>query len=174
MRGGTNLSVGLDKADAFQSTHPMRGGTGFFLRQAPVKIISIHPPHAGWDPNAIRIRRWRENFNPPTPCGVGRRQPGARAPSFQFQSTHPMRGGTRGQAAGVARGRFQSTHPMRGGTAKVHKTGRETSAQLTKYRDIPPAISPFLRFPRQSLLHFITFFCANQPGRACSLPLRTP
>ena len=48
-------------------------------------------------------------------------------------------------------GEFQSTYPMRGGTAKVHKTARETSAQVTKYIAIPPAVSPSLRFFQQSL-----------------------
>ena len=36
--------------------------------------------------------------------------------SFEFQSTHPMRGETNGVAALVGYITFQSTHPMRGET----------------------------------------------------------
>ena len=34
----------------FQSTHPVRGGTGIFaLTASDVTGISIHPPREGWD-----------------------------------------------------------------------------------------------------------------------------
>ena len=36
------------------------------------KEISIHPPLAGWDTPFLRLRIFRQYFNPPTPCGVGR------------------------------------------------------------------------------------------------------
>ena len=56
--------------------------------------ISIHPPHAGRDANAI----------------------GLIASAAVFQSTLPMRGGTWSTATPAADGVFQSTLPMRGGT----------------------------------------------------------
>ena len=57
--------------------------------------ISIHPPLAGWDldhPGGMEVER---HFNPPTPCGVGLIPRPNLAFLLQFQSTHPLRGGTR-------------------------------------------------------------------------------
>ena len=114
--------------------------------------ISIHPPRMGWDTDKRRIKVALENFNPPTPYGVGPRPLGG-----QDQV-----------------GAFQSTHPVWGGTAKVHKTGRRTFAQIIKYRDIPPFFQLFHRFSRRFLRILSQLFCANRAGRACPLPLRTP
>ena len=87
---------------AFQSTHPVRGGTGrraLCDLSAEISIhppcagwdlhvglvsfgdkISIHPPRAGWDAPKSWTKESGSHFNPPTPCGVGlphilRRQP---------------------------------------------------------------------------------------------------
>ena len=35
-------------------------------------IISIHPPRVGWDIPSQHFKKHVTNFNPPTPCGVGR------------------------------------------------------------------------------------------------------
>ena len=73
----------------FQSTHPVRGGTGLGCRPAkPFAIsihppregwdefhdaewvrfyISIHPPREGWDASRLSIRVRLCYFNPPTP-----------------------------------------------------------------------------------------------------------
>ena len=74
----TPCGVGLRESfvsspfNKFQSTHPMRGGTeGQSSRGIPQKI-SIHPPHAGWDP-LHQLKSFLDKI---------------------FQSTHPMRGGT--------------------------------------------------------------------------------
>ncbi len=55
----------------FQSTHPVWGGT---LPPHPFlssNAISIHPPRVGWDGGETVTIRYRRDFNPPTPCGVG-------------------------------------------------------------------------------------------------------
>ena len=56
--------------------------------------ISIHPPREGWDLSC---------------CWLGKAME-------QFQSTHPVRGGTTYRSFRKRRYRFQSTHPVRGGT----------------------------------------------------------
>ena len=56
----------------FQSTHPLRGGTGSIQLVGGFLSISIHPPLAGWDDVAEPTIQPGEYFNPPTPCGVGR------------------------------------------------------------------------------------------------------
>ena len=66
------LSVCLPQAWIFQSTRPVRGGTG----DVDAKLVSQH------------------DFNPPAPCGAGH-QNGRRITSIKrFQSTRPVRGGT--------------------------------------------------------------------------------
>ena len=79
---------------AFQSTHPVRGGT---------PAVTVTGPD-------------KSNFNPPTPCGVGLEARQARRFEVVFQSTHPVRGGTIQRALLVTAIQFQSTHPVRGGT----------------------------------------------------------
>ena len=119
VRGGTETFTGAVNGMIFQSTHPVRGGTAnVFVHQRAVEIISIHPPRAGWDlPGYIQHTR-RDNFNPPTPCGVGRSswmvmQMG------KIISIHPPRAGWDVIALTCALGThiFQSTHPVRGGTS---------------------------------------------------------
>ena len=61
-----------ERAEGFQSTRPLRGGTPHFWKGNCIPTISIHPPLAGRD----RIRR-------------------TRADADEFQSTRPLRGGTR-------------------------------------------------------------------------------
>ena len=56
----------------FQSTLPVRGGTGAGPCQRRGAEISIHPPRAGRDSDASADRSQRLNFNPPSPCGEGR------------------------------------------------------------------------------------------------------
>ena len=93
----------------------MRGGTYQEINGVTLAGISIHPPRAGWDGKSwpYRARTW--NFNPPTPCGVGRL---AIAPDqgrgVEFQSTHPVRGGT---AVKIATTDYNliSIHPPRAG-----------------------------------------------------------
>ena len=72
VRGGTASSSAFVRSYVFQSTHPVRGGTALMKRYA-----------AGGS-----------NFNPPTPCGVGRGGELRLSTFLRFQSTHPVRGGT--------------------------------------------------------------------------------
>ena len=56
----------------FQSTHPVWGGTATVRPFKTEKTISIHPPRVGWDRRREHGNDRIWNFNPPTPCGVGR------------------------------------------------------------------------------------------------------
>ena len=85
-------------ARIFQSTHPMRGATQPSPHSCHHAFISIHAPHAGCDPLWGMPTGRRSNFNPRTPCGVRPAAVMARSRTFSFQSTHPMRGATRGCA----------------------------------------------------------------------------
>ena len=55
----------------FQSTRPVRGGTGRPQRVTGTFPISIHPPRAGRDGQCETVRRGSHDFNPPAPCGAG-------------------------------------------------------------------------------------------------------
>ena len=123
------------------SIHPPRAGWDLTTREV-IKVIkiSIHPPRAGWDSRIWTNGGNGSNFNPPTPCGVGPYCVTPYTGSSRFQSTHPVRGGTRSYdqrqrgsgnfnpptpcGVGPESARedfistlFQSTHPVRGGTA---------------------------------------------------------
>ena len=79
----------------FQSTHPVRGATGYRCKSYG-------------DTN---------NFNPRTPCGVRQDIWRKNCASVVFQSTHPVRGATRYTRSPDCFSRsFQSTHPVRGAT----------------------------------------------------------
>ena len=129
----------LDFDKKFQSTHPVRGGTTADKRSVKITLISIHPPRAGWDFLSVIHAARPINFNPPTPCGVGRWNSTGATGCRTFQSTHPVRGGTDGYldmcrdaCISIHPPRagwdplsaviptpikvFQSTHPVRGGT----------------------------------------------------------
>ena len=100
----------------FQSTHPMRGATGFAKVFGADYLISIHAPHAGCD-LYMRIRpTFRGNFNPRTPCGVRRQVFRVRQDGRDFNPRTPC--GVRPSAVRslCRRHAFQSTHPMRGAT----------------------------------------------------------
>ena len=94
VRGGTTALWQATEGQTFQSTHPVRGGTAlpevhrfiisisihppregwdkYLLQKAMSVFISIHPPREGWDINFLLIQ----------------------GSVSQFQSTHPVRGGT--------------------------------------------------------------------------------
>ena len=95
----------------------MWGGTALYSAGSPARLISIHPPRVGWDPRSPRAGGIRSaisihpprvgwdyvpspsshlsaHFNPPTPCGVGLEALHAVDDAQQFQSTHPVWGGT--------------------------------------------------------------------------------
>ncbi len=81
----------------FQSTHPLRGGTTATGHPPVPHRISIHPPLAGWDDTYQMMPHSNHYFNPPTPCGVGLSSWNKVKDFIEFQSTHPLRGGTYSQ-----------------------------------------------------------------------------
>ena len=83
--------------EPFQSTHPMRGATRTDYAVTAGSNISIHAPHAGCDLETVRDYVCKEtDFNPRTPCGVRHKIVTEGIVDTPFQSTHPMRGATRG------------------------------------------------------------------------------
>ena len=84
-----------------------------------VRPISIHAPRAGCDGPDVCKRCGRQSeFNPRTPCGVRPLKPIVRRFNLRFQSTHPVRGATRGECALGRRGRI-SIHAPRAGCDSV-------------------------------------------------------
>ena len=80
-------------ARALISIHPPRVGwdddkAGF----ADCIKISIHPPRVGWDQSPICCQWQTQNFNPPTPRGVGQTRRRFTASSMEI-SIHPPRVG---------------------------------------------------------------------------------
>ena len=107
----------------FQSTHPVRDGT--FGKYLYIKGggISIHPPREGWDRGALPQRlRLFISIHPPRE-GWDNRTRSLKYRTVKFQSTHPVRDGTRVAEKHCRKKRFQSTHPVRDGTYDVHGAG---------------------------------------------------
>ena len=99
----------------FQSTHPVRGGTNDFAADVFIKLISIHPPRAGWDGSTLRTKWAMLYFNPPTPCGVGQDCVEIAAQVIHI-SIHPPRAGWDALAASALKaGGGISIHPPRAG-----------------------------------------------------------
>ena len=140
-RAGRDVLVGVRAVRLLViSIHPPRAG-----RDKAINLIcgdcmiSIHPPRAGRDAGLSITLRGRSHFNPPAPCGAGLsvsnmqvatdfisiHPPRAGRDGWdhishsniaEFQSTRPVRGGTRKKLHRVSGNRFQSTRPVRGGT----------------------------------------------------------
>ena len=121
----------------FQSTHPVRGATGYTMDLELSLVISIHAPRAGCDPRSPQrppitsefqsthpVRgatphnpgdfRFSGYFNPRTPCGVRPARPVSAAGNAGFQSTHPVRGATSPRRF-YRRGSHISIHAPRAG-----------------------------------------------------------
>ena len=81
--------------------------------------ISIHPPRVGWDQSRSSRARTRRYFNPPTPCGVGRRVDNKQRGKQYFNPPTPCGVGRLATCKMVRPRRFQSTHPVWGGTSVV-------------------------------------------------------
>ena len=142
VRGGTISLFRCENGIRFQSTHPVRGGTPVDELGRVVVPISIHPPRAGWDlpdgssycnicdfnpPTPCGVGRapfdrgslGEADFNPPTPCGVGRWAKSPVSRCFGFQSTHPVRGGTPLEMLALVEATI-SIHPPRAGWDARH------------------------------------------------------
>ena len=121
------------------SIHPPREGWDLpELVLGAALAISIHPPREGWDyiaallheQPAISIHPPREGWDSPPHGGSESASISIHPPregwdllefrpfliSVSFQSTHPVRGGTKAYSQGRYICLFQSTHPVRGGT----------------------------------------------------------
>ena len=85
-----------DDPAPFQSTRPMRGGTAADPDVLPMGTISIHPPRAGRDQALVgSIPYGFISIHPPR-AGRDVRLAPTLTESERFQSTRPVRGGTRG------------------------------------------------------------------------------
>ena len=103
-------------ASLFQSTHPVGGGTETVRPAERQDHISIHPPRGGWDCRAEPGCSTGQNFNPPTPWGVGpSRIPAATSTSY-FNPPTPWGVGLLRYSSISNQAKFQSTHPVGGGT----------------------------------------------------------
>ena len=153
--GVRRVRINRDDVDAiFQSTHPLRGATGFLPDTQSRATISIHAPLAGCDTSGSYDFYLVYHFNPRTPCGVRRTVPVAALDLNRFQSTHPLRGATGAarssrSCAGYFNPRtpcgvrpfsaatvsppsaFQSTHPLRGATSTLTVRRTHTRFQST-------------------------------------------
>ena len=102
----------------FQSTHPLRGGTGSAIDSVMPIIISIHPPLAGWDSDTRPIcgHSLKISIHPPLAgWDTGNQTIGRRSPKISIHP--PLAGWDRGSLHGLfLLTTFQSTHPLRGGT----------------------------------------------------------
>ena len=117
VRGGTAGQAGGAIWDSEISIHPPRAGRDFDEGQRYYEYqISIHPPRAGRDVRLPACLINYGNFNPPAPCGAGRAYRLYWAVWQGFQSTRPVRGGTKTSVIRGSSAQFQSTRPMRGGT----------------------------------------------------------
>ena len=79
---------------SFPSTHPVWGGTPP-RKPAGMRKRNFNPP----TPCGVGLMHGSaasldRNFNPPTPCGVGQAKMASNSRWDQFQSTHPVWGGT--------------------------------------------------------------------------------
>ena len=130
--GGT-LSLSLAVSNRiFQSTHPVWGGTFTVSQPTPPKVISIHPPRVGWDQNQKCPAQDWSNFNPPTPCGVGRHHGDLRPQRGHFNPPTPCGVGHLAPVKPCRLSAFQSTHPVWGGT----------TASLSSEERVPISIHP--------------------------------
>ena len=100
----------------FQSTRPVRGGTAGSINVRQLKSISIHPPRAGRDQNNAGYARKRGNFNPPAPCGAGHNGIVLVHQQNDFNPPAPCGAGRANARAAYGGVVFQSTRPVRGGT----------------------------------------------------------
>ena len=86
--------------------------------------ISIHPPRAGRDYPFLPPAERQTYFNPPAPCGAGRYVPGSRLRTSYFNPPAPCGAGPRAVRRALFLHQFQSTRPVRGGTRRCPRPAR--------------------------------------------------
>ena len=115
-------SVASDRE--FQSTLPVRRGTITILGPGFLIAISIHPPRGGRDGRVPGRQKRRDDFNPPSPWGEGRRLERTGLVSADFNPPSPWGEGL--DPAEVSR-------PVGGGTF------RQCTGRLSKKNFNPPS-----------------------------------
>ena len=99
------------------SIHPLRGEWDARYPVENVSYFSFQSTHSvGSGTDTIGRRLHANDFNPPTPWGVGLRNGGMGAYRRRFQSTHSVGSGTILYSLTVPPRVFQSTHSVGSGT----------------------------------------------------------
>ena len=100
----------------FQSTLPVWGGTRPWARSAWIPAY-FNPPSPCGEGRKLGLQgAIRYDFNPPSPCGEGQIKDSSALDTLLFQSTLPVWGGTAPAAVDFDGMTFQSTLPVWGGT----------------------------------------------------------
>ena len=129
VRGGTIISI-LCLRIPLISIHPPRAGRDpILVKMSLLRKISIHPPRAGRDGQPSQLLPQRPNFNPPAPCGAGLCGIWHEVFAAEFQSTRPVRGGTRYTV--FAQGTFTHFNPPAPCGAGQPKTAVTTSPRIS-------------------------------------------
>ena len=155
-------------------------GRHVLCHRIPRGGISIHPSRVGWDVARPPAQNFNCHFNPPIPCGMGRRSRFRIRQRNGFQSTHPVWDGTdccqheqldchdfnppipcgmglRAQVRNSKGELFQSTHPVWDGTPA-------TSAHEERPKDFNPPI-PCGMGPSESLGVVLRGLISIHPSR---------
>ena len=117
VRGGT-IDNGNCNSHSSISIHPPRAGRDGQDRVKSSKARYFNPPApCGAGPYKLIFVFGKKDFNPPAPCGAGHRS-GPELPETDEISIHPPRAGRdlKLMAAAFPTMSFQSTRPVRGGT----------------------------------------------------------
>ena len=128
--------------DLLISIHPPRAGRDpeKCRRDGRLLYISIHPPRAGRDLTARTVQIIIQTFQSTLPVRGGTRNPSRDAAVFRFQSTLPVRGGTLYKFHLSIMCKFQSTLPVRGGTITFSRIPKERVISIhppRAGRDVP-------------------------------------
>ena len=129
LRDGTFLRLCRSLALIFQSTRPLRDGTGLRRGRGSDGGISIHPPLAGRDVQCPQRSRTHRYFNPPAPCGTGRKI-SQFAEMYGFISIHPPLAGRDGPRGTYTEGMI---------TISIHPHCQSDSPQQSSQNFNPPA-----------------------------------
>ena len=162
----------LERRNAFQSTHPLRGATICFESLPLRHDISIHAPLAGCDPSPNPPAATRHYFNPRTPCGVRLRLTRLSDQRLNFNPRTPCGVRLAAYKYGDDLLKFQSTHPLRGATAKLPKYSRKICAKATKFLQSQTKSGVAACWAKGKQPLFPALRGANLPGKTGTLPVR--
>mgnify|MGYP003279298578 FL=1 len=159
-------------AAAFQSTCPARGTTEYLSTVFLYNFISIHVPREGHDLDSKKRCAISKHFNPRAPRGARPINLDISGLTFEFQSTCPARGTTRGcilnaVSQGISihvprEGHDGRTRPCRHSAAAISihvpREGHDVPAQVPRLR--PWDFNP--RAPRGARLLLILSSCVAE------------